>query len=249
MAIQKTEAFVIRTQPFRSSSLIVTFFSRSFGKLKGLVKGVRREGEMRGAVYELFTHLDIVFYEKKRSDLHLVSEAAIIESNDFLRRRLDTIAYASYFAELADLLTEVHDPHEDIFFLLDLAYRYLPSLSPEKVARVFEIKLLNEIGWLPHLDACLECQKTAFDHGRFSVSQGAILCPGCAPGYGDAREVSPEGLAFLRYSALHSFDQVIRYRILAPVEKELGDLMEKFLLYRTNKPFKTREFMKALPLN
>ncbi|MGH7890395.1 MAG: DNA repair protein RecO, partial [Thermodesulfobacteriota bacterium] len=78
MAIQKTEAFVLKTQPFRSSSLIVTFFSRDFGKLRGVVKGVRREREMRGALYELFTHLEILFYEKTRSDLHLVSEASIL---------------------------------------------------------------------------------------------------------------------------------------------------------------------------
>ena len=41
MALQKTEAFVLRTNPFRSSSLVVTTFTRGFGKVKGVAKGVR----------------------------------------------------------------------------------------------------------------------------------------------------------------------------------------------------------------
>ena len=88
MAIQKTEAIVLKTQPFRSSSLIITFFTRDFGKIRGIAKGVRQENQTRAAVYELFTRLEIIYYEKLRSDLHLVSDAAILES---LRRTLESL--------------------------------------------------------------------------------------------------------------------------------------------------------------
>src|SRR6185436_7626614 len=98
MAIQKASAIVLRTQPFRSSSLIVTFFTKEFGKVRGIAKGVRLERETRGALYELFSYLDIVYYEKSKSDLHLISEAAILDSYDAIRTRLDCIAYASYLA-------------------------------------------------------------------------------------------------------------------------------------------------------
>src|SRR3989338_3444317 len=125
MAIQKTEAFVLKTQPFRSSSLIVTVFSDHFGKLKGIVKGVRREREARGAIFELFTRLEIIFYEKIHSDLHLISEGFILDSNDHIRTRLDAIAYASYFCELVDQLCEVHDPHQGVFDLMDFSFRFI----------------------------------------------------------------------------------------------------------------------------
>ena len=95
MAIQKTEAIVLKTQAFRSSSLILTFFSRDFGKVRGIAKGVRQEQERRSALYELFTRLEIIFYEKTRSDLHLVSEASFLESYEPIRLQLEAIAFAS----------------------------------------------------------------------------------------------------------------------------------------------------------
>lgn len=250
MAIQKTEAFVLKTQPFRSSSLIVTFFSNSFGKLRGLVKGVRQEratsGSGRGAFFELFTRLEIVFYEKTRSDLHLVSESSLLESNDTLRTNLQSISYASYFSELVDTLTEVHDPHDKIFELLDCAFRFLPSIPGERLARLFEIKLLNEIGWLPYLEGCLQCQASPLEKGFFSVKQGALLCRNCAPQFSDARALAAETLAAMRYYLLHTMEESIKHPLSRTTGAGLEDLLSRFLLYRLGKPFRTRRFMQAI---
>ena len=246
MAIQKTEAFVLKTQPFRSSSLIVTFFSNSFGKLRGLVKGVRQEREMRGAFFELFTRLEIVFYEKTRSDLHLVSESSLLESNDVLRTNLQGISYASYFSELVDTLTEVHDPHDKIFELLDFSFRFLPSIPGERLARLFEIKLLGEIGWLPYLEGCLNCQVSPLEKGFFSVKQGALLCRNCAPQFPDARVLATESLATLRYYLFHSMEESLKHPLSRTSSAELEDLLSRFLLFRLGRPFKSRRFMQAI---
>jgi DNA repair protein RecO (recombination protein O) len=194
MAIQKNPAIVIKTLPFRTSSLIVTSFTRDFGKVRGLAKGVRLERETRGALYELFSHLEIVYYEKTRSDLHLISEAFLLDSYDALRIRFDSIAYASYFAELVDELTEIQDPHPKIFDLLDFSFQYLASLPGQRLARLFEIKLLNEIGWLPYLEGCLTCRKPVPEKGYFSARQGALLCENCAASHPDALRIEENRL-------------------------------------------------------
>ena len=136
MSIHKTEALVLKTMPFRSSSLIVTFFTPNLGKVRGVVKGVHREGEIRQAGFELFTHAEYIFYEKKHSDLHLISEASILDSHHALRDRLDGIAYASYFCELVDELTEVQDPHPRIFDLLKESFHFLPVIPPPRLATI-----------------------------------------------------------------------------------------------------------------
>ncbi|MDD5217044.1 MAG: DNA repair protein RecO [Candidatus Omnitrophica bacterium] len=246
MAIQKTEAIVLRTQPFRSSSLIVTFFTKSFGKLKGIAKGVRREREMRGALYELFTHLEIVFYEKTRSDLHLISEAAIMDSHDALRTKLDTVAYASYFSEMVDRLTEVHDHHDGIFELLDFTFRFLSSVPAEKLARLFEVKLLREIGWLPLLDGCFQCQTSAFEKGFFSIRQGAIFCPNCAREFPDAKPMSPEALSVFRYYADHPLELALKQRMSPSASAELGRVIDHFLQYRLSFPLNSRRFLESI---
>ena len=155
--ILKTEAIVLRTRPFRSSSLIVTFFTEEFGKIQGIAKGIHREGERRGAEFELFTHLEILFYEKKRSDLHLISETTILDSHSQLRQTLEGLLDASFFCELTEELTETRDPHPQLFELLNVCFRYLTVLPAAKLRNIFEMKLLNEVGWQPHLDNCLKC--------------------------------------------------------------------------------------------
>ncbi|MFY9477606.1 MAG: DNA repair protein RecO [Aquabacterium sp.] len=246
MAIQKNQGIIIKTQLFRSTSLIVTFFTRDFGKIRGLVKGVRQAGETRGALYELFTCLEIVYYEKTRSDLHLVSEAFMLENYSSLRSQLGSIAYASYFSELADELTEVHDPHGKIFDLLHFCFRYLPSLSGPRIARIFEIKLLSEIGWLPYLDRCLGCSNPHLEEGFFSPRQGALLCPACAKRYGDVFRIQREALAAMRYYARHDLEMSSRFWITDRTSTELETLIERFLLERIQKPLKSTLFLKKL---
>ncbi len=246
MAIQKTEAIVLKTQPLRSSSLIVTFFTRDFGKVRGVAKGVRQEREMRGALYELFTHLEIVFYEKTRSDLHLVSEGFILESFEGLRSRLDSICYASYFAELVDQLSEVHDPHPKIFDLLRFVFRYLPSIPGPRLARLFEIQLLNEIGWLPHLDRCLICQKDTLEKGFFSARQGSLLCPSCAGQFPDAKPLGRQPLSVMRYYIRHQPEESIRLAMSRETERELESLMSRFLEDRFSNPLKSKRFLEEI---
>lgn len=243
MAIRKTEAFVLKTQPFRSSSLIVTVFSRSFGKLRGIAKGVRREREVRGAVFELFTHLEILFYEKLRSDLHLISEAFILNSYDTLRTRLDAIAYASYYSEMVDYLCEVHDPHEGVFDLLQNAFKFLPSVQPERISRLFEIKLMKEIGWIPYLDACLSCQNPVIEQGSFSIAQGGVFCADCQSKAPESKSLSPETLAVLRFYTDHTFEECLKYRLLPETQKKLNNLMAQFMGYRIGFQFKSSQFL------
>lgn len=248
MAIQKTQAIVLKTQPFRSSSLIVTFFSKSFGKIRGLAKGVRQEREMRGATYELFSHLDIVFYEKTRSDLHLVSEAMLLESYDPIRSQLDSISFASYFCELTDELTEVHDPHDLIFELLDFSLKYLASLPGKRLARLFEIKLFNEVGWLPYLEKCLACEKPVPEAGFFSSRQGGLLCAACAPKFPDAVLLRAEPLSVLRHYVRHDLETSIKLGMSKQTEADLELFANRFINERLSKPLKSRVFYEKIQM-
>jgi DNA repair protein RecO (recombination protein O) len=248
MAIQKTQAIVLKTQPFRSSSLIVTFFSKDFGKIRGLAKGVRQEREMRGATYELFSHLDIVYYEKTRSDLHLVSEAMLLESYDPIRSRLDSISFASYFCELADQLTEIHDPHPQIFELLDFSLKYLASLPGKRLSRLFEIKLFNEVGWLPYLERCLGCEAFVPESGYFSSRQGGLLCSGCAPKYPDSIPLKAEPLSVLRYYTRHDFESSIKLGMSKQTDTDLELFANRFLNERLSNPLKSRVFYEKIQM-
>lgn len=246
MAIQKTEAIVLRTIPFRSTSLIVTFYTREFGKIKGIVKGVRQEGEMRGSLYELFSRIEIIYYEKLKSDLHLVSEGALLESYESLRMNLERIAYASYFVELVDELTELYDAHRPIFELLDFSFRYLSSIPFEKMSSLFEIRLLSEIGLLPYLEACLKCEKAVPERGFFSIRQGGLLCRDCAKVVVDSKSIESDTLACMRYFVKHDLETSIKGSPSASTLSQFRTLIRHFIADRHPRPFKSLKFLERV---
>ena len=246
MSIHKVEGIVLKNQPFRSSSLIVTFFTREAGKIRGIVKGVHREGEVRQAGFEIFTRAEIIFYEKKRSDLHLISDATILESNDKIRSRLETIAYGSYFCELADELTEVHDPHPKIFELLRAILEYLSVIPPGTLATIFEVKLLEEMGLMPYSESCVSCGRKPIEKGYFSVKLGALLCDGCRSKDGGAPSISPAGLALLRSYSRTDVHGCLKGSHSAHAINELRRLVTQFLNSRIGKVLKSKKFLESV---
>ena len=246
MSIHKTEALVLKTMPFRSSSLIVTFFTPQLGKVRGVVKGVHREGEIRQAGFELFTHAEYIFYEKKRSDLHLISEAAILESHHALRDRLDGIAYASYFCELVDELTEVQDPHPEIFNLLRDSFHFLPVIPPPRIETVFVTQLLREMGWLPFLESCVECGAKPLEKGFFSIRLGALMCEQCHSKDSAAQSLGSGALAVLRSYSKDPLADCLRASHSSVIESQVKTLITTFLNYRIGKVLKTRKFLDSI---
>lgn len=243
MALQKAEAFVLKTSPFRTSSLIVTTFTRPFGKIRGVVKGVRGEGAPRSGTFEPFTLLEIVFYEKIRSDLHLISEAAVLDTFAKLRFDLERLAMAYYLTELVDQFTEPHDPHEAVFELLHFAYQWLPSVSPDLLARFFELRLLSEVGLLPHLTSCLSCGDERTDGFFFSVRQGGFFCADCRNKISDARPVHKETVGRIRRLAREGARGLIQEKPEAREDREIGELIERFLSDRLGRKLSTQRFL------
>ncbi len=71
MPIQKTEGVLLKKRDLRETSLIVTFYTKDFGKISGVLKGVRGERPTASGVPQLFSLNQIVFYEKKKKDTFL----------------------------------------------------------------------------------------------------------------------------------------------------------------------------------
>jgi DNA repair protein RecO (recombination protein O) len=71
MSIINTEAIVLKCTNFRETSKIVTFYTKSHGKLRGIAKGVRSSKTKWGGVLQSMAYLNLFFYFKENKDLHL----------------------------------------------------------------------------------------------------------------------------------------------------------------------------------
>lgn len=185
MSSEKATAIVIRSVEFSETSLVVTLFTREFGKIGALAKGGRRlKGPFESAL-DLLAVCRIVFLHKSSDALDLLTEAKLLRRFRVAGRELAGLYAGYYVAELLDELTDEDDPHPELF---DLADETLAALTAgEPVARWvvrFELGALRLLGHLPLLDQCVECGAAVKPAGRVAFGQldGGVLCPKCRAG-------------------------------------------------------------------
>jgi len=150
MAIQKTEAILLKKKDFRETSFILTFFTKDFGKVDGIIKGARG-ARPRGDANPIFFSLDqIVFYEKKSRGISIISQCETQEVFLNILKEWSRAASAYYMLELTDVFTEPEGKSEEVF---DNLYHSFKSLDSGKetgsITRLFEIKLLMAQGFWP----------------------------------------------------------------------------------------------------
>ena len=149
MDAERAEAIVLRTLPVTESSLLVTWFTHPFGKLKTLAKGARRpKSPFRGKI-DLFYLDEILFLRSRRSDLHLLHDCFLENSHRKLRESVQALAAASYACELVELATEMEDANEKLYKLLVLTLEALERRADAVLLIWFELQLLAATGWAP----------------------------------------------------------------------------------------------------
>lgn len=245
MAIRKTPCYVLRKIPLRETSWILTCMTRNHGKVKGIVKGARQEKSKWFSACELFTQANMVFFEKTRNNLHLISELSVVRSHETLRSHLVSLAYSNYIAELIDKLLEEGDPHPELFDLLGRTIRILeknPDLA-EMLVRVFEVKLLEGLGLMPRFSDCLECESTLEAKVYFNSAQGGVVCGDCFERFGQGFQISKGCLSALRFIMRTDLVSAIQVRLGIQIRKELEQVARQFIAFRIDQPIRSLKFI------
>jgi DNA repair protein RecO (recombination protein O) len=244
MAIQKSDAIVLKTRSFRETSLIVNFFTKDFGKISGLIKGIRNEPQRYGGLPLVFSATQIVFYEKPGSGLTLVTQCDLENAFSVIRKDLQKSHYAHYFIELLDAVTFDYDKNEALYQLLANTLSALcQDRRPEQIARIFEVRLLNLSGFKPRLDACVNCQSEILSQGRFSAALGGILCRQCSFRDEHAQEALKGTLASIAYLERTDWPKALQLKMNNKIAGELSDILEKFLNMHLDKKISSRKFL------
>jgi DNA repair protein RecO len=248
MPIQKSEAIVLRRQPLRETSLILTFFTKDFGKIKGILRGVRgTRGQYGGGSFEILSHDEIVFYDRKKGDIFTTSQCDLVEFFNPIRQSLEKLAYASYMAELLDSVTALGDKNEQVFELLLNSFKLLSGeASSRRVTRIFEIKLLSLLGIMPTLGSCASCGKKVDTTAKFSVTQGGLICKDCFKSDEHAHAIMQGTVKFIEHIRALPFEKVARIKVANAVGKELESTLRKFLDFHIERRLRSLEFIKEI---
>ena len=245
----RVTAIVVRHRDLGETDQILTLLSRQRGKLGAVAKGVKRPKSKLAAATQLFCHSRLLIAQGRNLDV--VSQAEIVDSFYDLRADLTRVAYASYFAELADAVVQERQPCEPIFDLLLAALRRLaapaPADDPEPLARVFELGLLAASGFEPEWSACAHCGDQVADApGGFSPALGGVVCRACAPRVPGLRPLGPAALQAARRFA-RAAPGLLPQADLPPRDRaQLRAALRSHLEYRLDRRIRSLRFIDEL---
>ena len=242
--IVKTEAIVLKSFDFRETSRIATFLTRDFGKVKGVLKGIRKDPRKFGSSAESFSLNDIVYYQYRNSDLHLVSHCDMKDFFSGLRADLERMTAASYAAELIDTLMP---PEEENLEIYQLTQAFLKSLQTTKdvgkLVQTFQIKILSLSGFQPHLETCVCCTQRVVQTPRFSLRLGGLLCPVCKDTSGESTPISLGAEASILHIQKNEWDDAVRLGLAPFVKKELKYILNHFLVFHLERHLRSTRFL------
>ncbi len=241
--IQKTEAIVLKRNEFRETSLVVTLYTPNFGKIKGLVKGIRGRENRHEGILDLASVNHIIFYEKANVELYLISQVELKECWQGLSARLGRLLFAQYLLEEVDGLVPLRDPDPELYQFLCESLQNLCHQTnfqtAEQVVRYFEIQVIRHLGFLPRLDCCLNCQDSVHEKIWMSLTRGGVLCRKCY-----STEIFAEPLSLETTNTLNQLvnaDRLNFQNVYYPltVRQELGKILKEIVEYHMEKPIRS----------
>ncbi len=247
MPIHKAEAIVLSKRDFRETSLIVNFYTREFGKLSGILKGIRKEPNKFASSLELFSLNDIVFYKKNTTSLHLVSQCDLKDNFSPIRQNMFKVGMASIVLEWIDAVMQLDDRNEEIFNLgLDTLSGLVSSNNPDKITTIFKIKMLSLSGFKPNLDSCVICGSKILGESKFSLKLGGLLCLKCAPKDLISRSIFRGTIATILHIERNDFKGNLNLGINPQIKKELDMVLNAFLNYHLDKELKSQKVLNKI---
>ena len=137
-------AYVLHRRPYRDSSLLLDVFTPEFGRV-GLVARGARQAKSRGqAVLQAFQPLLLSW----SGGGELASLAAVESGGPPRWLSGPALMSGLYLNELLARLLHRHDPHPDLYAAYQSALAALaPAADLEPVLRIFEKRLLGELGY------------------------------------------------------------------------------------------------------
>lgn len=247
MSIHTTESIVLSKRDFRETSIITNFYTRDFGKISGILKGIKNEPAKFASTVEPFSYNEIVFYKKINSALHLVTQCDTRDNFGAIRQNISKIGVGSLMMELLDAIMPQEDKNEEVFDLALIALKGLELYyDPDKIMTIFKIKMLSFSGFKPHFDSCVSCGLRVDGQSKFSSTLGGLLCMKCFPKDPRARSIFRGTIASILHIERNEFKNNLNLGMNPEIKKELNSILNSFLNFHLGRELKSEKVLNRL---
>jgi DNA repair protein RecO (recombination protein O) len=178
MPLKESEAIVLRTYPFRESDLLVTFFTRLEGKVRGVARAAKKSRRRFGGALEPLTYVKVAYEDRERNELTRLDACEVLESPLAQEVSYPRAIALGHVAELLDELLPDREANDAVF---RLALSVLAQLRGQEFwmpITYFDLWMARLMGYLPELSECLACGR-ALNGSRafFHALADGLMCP------------------------------------------------------------------------
>ena len=240
------QGLVLRVTAYNDYDALLTVLSRDQGKLTLKARGLRRKNSPLAAPCQLLAYAEFTLFEYR--GMYTINEAHSMELFQPLRKDLQKLSLATYFAQVAELISQEDMPNPDLLSLLLNSLFAMSSLDlPEtQVKAAFELRCACLAGYTPDLYGCHRCGCTTCD--RFDISEGYLECSTCRrPGEGGIHmPVTPGVLDAMRYICSCESKRLFSFSAGTDTIALLSNITESYLSTQLERGFSSLDFYKSL---
>lgn len=143
-----SEGIVLARRDFGEADRILVIFTKNFGRVSLIAKGVRRLKSRKRGHIEVFN--SVRFQAVSGHGLDIMTEAEVIEDFKEVRTSLKKISLAYYFSEVVGRITHEGESNTGLYNLILEYFNKLKTASKLKELRLkFTSELLVILGYWP----------------------------------------------------------------------------------------------------
>jgi DNA repair protein RecO (recombination protein O) len=185
-----SEAFVLRSYPFKEADLVVSFLTRDQGKLRGVAKRARRPKSAFGAGLERLSQVRMSYFQRETRELVNLDSCELLVSQFRLLSDYRAAVALDFFAEVTDQLLPPAEPNDRFFRLLIAVLEHMRAPDSAgsggvwRAVTYFSLWAVRLSGFLPDLNVCLSCGAVLDDYvtpqrAFFSRGRDGLMCAEC----------------------------------------------------------------------
>ena len=196
----RTKAFVFKKVDRREADQLFSVYTKDFGKLKILGRGIRKISSKLRSGIEIFYLSEIEFIQGK--SYKTLTDAVAIEKFKDLRKDLARLDIVHRVTGLLDDLIKGEEKDKGVWDLLIEVFNKLNDSdfkNPELIYHYFFWNFSSLLGYKPEIYSCPVCEnKLKPEKLYFSPKQGGVICKDCFKDKEFDIEIKPEIVKIMR---------------------------------------------------
>jgi DNA repair protein RecO (recombination protein O) len=246
MTTQVSPSIIMRVREIKESDLLVTFFARDKGQLRGVAKGARRSLKRFVNCFETFSLVNLEYETRGEDKPCFLHSGKLQHAFQGLRTDFTAFSRASYMIELTALLFPpgVADPR-----MFDLLKDSLEALSAgecsSRIPLAFELRAMALGGYRINLEKCYRCGRSYKGEGQavFIPERGALACLKCRQPSAIHPSLGPETVKALTRLQSASPNQSAPQDLTEVVLGEISGILKLHREHRLEQRLRTTKYM------